>query len=333
MKSVRGVCCLGLAVLASWTLVAGNKLATGVLVKKPGAGKFVIVRQSQVHDDAFGMVMGCPAHAHGTPKQAIAKLKRILRNRSSDLVSTIWVCRANQMHTVKRFAPLVDRVVINPFVFRSKKGLCKDDLIWPTFDHPQVNYLREVRKNGAGKALLACINVDGEPSRFARRAASFEEVKWMAYAAIGAHFQGVVWRGDLPHLPWLGRLKHLESLLQAQANGLGAAEPVKWVTDRDKKPISALCSERSLFVVLLSPEYLAQVDPHKTVVLPLTQPEVHGRLVLAPPAGTKVMSAKTLSGMPVAIDVIEGRPQVNYVFTGAGEILIFSLLRGEKNQP
>jgi len=327
MRIGSGIRRFVLAALVLLTPAAAQSAGGKTPHRHPGVRRFVVVCESDMKHPDFGMLMVCPAHAHGPPKQAVAKLKRLLSTHRRTVPSTIWVCRANQMRTLITFAPLVDRVVVNPFVFTSKKPPGKDDRIWPTFDHPHVNYLREVRRNTAGTALLACIDVDGESHHFSKRSASFEEIKWLAYAAVGANFQGIVWRGDLDRLTWGNRLRQIGVGLRRHAADLGQATPVKWVTDRERKPMSALCSVNTLFVILLTPEYLATVGVHKTMVLPTTIPEVHGELELAPPAGVDVTHAHTLMGLPAPLHRAAGRIRVNYAFKGPGKILVFRLSR------
>src|SRR4051812_31252391 len=58
----------------------------------------------------------CPAHAHGTVDQAMSEAKRIRAEWHSDSPFCMWVCRANQVATLEKFAPLADRVFVTPFL-------------------------------------------------------------------------------------------------------------------------------------------------------------------------------------------------------------------------
>ena len=287
--------------------------------------KFLIVPESQTYADSFGMVMICPAHAHGTPDEAMAKLKKILETFPSNQVSTIWVCRADQTNTLRKFAPVVDRIVVNTFALTSNLGPKKGDPIWPKFDHPFLNHIRELRNIAGKKNLLGCIDVAGESGYFKDRSISFEEIEWMVYALVGANYQGIVWRGNLDSLSWGNRLHQLESSLGQYSDTLGVAEVVNWVTTSTKQPISALITKNYLFIVLLNTEHLKLSEITKRVVLPLDTPDCRGSLSIQLPKGIRIISGKTLSGLPVKITHQDKSIQIPYHYRGGGEIIVLSL--------
>ena len=199
--------CLFIALLCA--TAGGSGSQTGGNVEPQPQGKsaarpFRVLTLRETESQEFGLVMTCPAHAHGTPQQAMQKLKEILKDRPAGAPSAIWVCRSNLLQTLKEFAPLVDTICLNPFLFTCKNGPKPDDPIWPGLDHPFVNHLREIQANADHKDLLGGIYLTGDPQWFAKRQASFEEVRWMVFALVGAKFKGVIWRDDPAKCPGSG---------------------------------------------------------------------------------------------------------------------------------
>jgi len=237
-------------------------------------------------------------------------------------LSTIWICRLNQLHTLRQFAPLVDRVVINPFVVKSQTGPKYGDSIWLNFDHPFINNIRQIRQNSDNKKLLGCIDLRGEPSYFGERRASLEEIKWMLYALVGGNFQGIVYRQSVP---WPNRIRQLAAGLKKYADDLGQTQSVRWLTASQGQPVSAIKSPQMLFVVLLNPEYMKFSQDGRNIILPLESPKCQGLLELRPPENTDIISASTISGRSLALEHNDEGFRVKFNFVGSGEILIFSL--------
>lgn len=277
--------------------------------------------------------MVCPAHRHGTPRQAYEKLTRDLRNRPADQLSSIWICRMNQEETLVRFLPLVDQIFINPFAYTSEEGPAEGQRIWPGFDHPVINNIRRIRSKAGRKRLIASVNLKGDPNLFHRRKPDFEEIRWMVYAVIGANFQGLGWRGNPSTVPWAERLSRLEDNLKRYQTDLGAARPVAWCKALDNQPISAIASDRTLFVVLLNPEYMRVVPHGKSPPLPLDGNAREVRIGLLPPPELTVEAARTLSGLPLLLAGHRNNPQVACRLTGAGKILVFSIRRHPHRRP
>jgi len=123
---------------------------------------FLLIPEQDAYGDAHGMLMICPAHKHGEIDQALATLKQKVADHPRYRMSSIWVCRADHLDTLDRFASLVDQVFINSLYWTSSDGPERDDIVWPGLDHPLVNNVREVRRHAAGKRLVACVNVHGE---------------------------------------------------------------------------------------------------------------------------------------------------------------------------
>jgi hypothetical protein len=128
-------------------------------------------------------------------------------------------------------------------------------------------------------------------------------------------------------------VREIGSNLRKYSGTLGEAKPVAWVAGRGKEPVSALCSETCLFVVLLNSGYLSKVDSYKTAVLPLTEPEVQGELVLSPPPGVRVVSVTTLSSVPRSMELKGADIHVSYGFTGGGCMMVFPVSRESAKKP
>jgi len=316
-----------MSICRTWFLL--NVLFTSVVqaeeilpLSRTGEHPFLFTTEAEITSEAAGMVMVCPAHAHGTPEEALAKLRKILENRPKEEISAIWVCRSNQLETLKMFAPEVDRVVINTFCLTSKQGPDPNDLIWPRWDHPLINHLRQSRKFAGEVELIACIDLSGESSFFAKRSAALEEIIWMVYAVVGANFQGIAWRGSISGMD---KIKELEVNLAKHTRDLGAARPVGWAKGPDNLRFSTIASSKYLFVVLLHPDFMKVSGKDQKIILPLEMKPCQGSIILQPPPSIKIRTGKYLSGIPLQLTSDEDHIQVPFVFRGGGEILIFPL--------
>lgn len=276
-----------------------------------------------------GLVMAHPAHNYGTPDHAYRRLTEIMSHRRADIVSSIWICRANQMATLKRFAPLVNTIAINPFVYPSNKRPTAGDPCWPGFDHPYINRIREIRTAARGKRLLGGIRLDRDlPPKGGRQKhrTSFEEVQWKLYAVIGAGFRGVVWRWESKDAVFFfDRVKRLENQLKPYVKDLGAARLVNWVKGPSEQPVSATVSDRRLFVILLSPYFMTVGKDGNTVRHPLGTSLREGELRILLPAGRTIASGATLAGIAVELSAQGQTARVRYRFRTPGEILVLRL--------
>ena len=271
------------------------------------------------------LLMICPAHAHGTADEAMAKLKQLLAAHPATQRSAIWVCRSNQADTLSKFAPLVDEVYINPFAVSDTRQPDPQQHIWRSLDHPSINQIRRLRSLAPDTRLIACINIEGEPRCWKKRAASFEEVQWMFYAVIGAGYKGIVLRGDVAACPFAPQLRNLEKEIMRFASDLGVAQPVAWVTGPREQPVSAVRSDKMLFVALLNPSYV-QIDHDKqTAVLPVKPGLCEGVVDCRLPSGLKIVSGATLSGEPLKLDVNDSLVKAPYSFRSGGEIIVLRL--------
>ena len=144
---------------------------------------------------------------------------------------------------------------------------------------------------------------------------------------VGAEFRGVVWRRDRESVPWAVQVRRLESNLKSYAVELGSAVPVNWIRTKNPRPYSAICSEKTLFVVLLNPEYFGGRKASKKLKLSINDELQEGYIELFPPSGVSIVSGATISGMPIDVHDEDDRLLAKYKFKNAGEILIFNLNR------
>lgn len=290
-------------------------------------------------------IMGCLAHRHGSPEEATAKLRGLLRVRSNDTLSSIGICRIDQLATLKRYAPLVDQVFIHPFVHtrtlpsEPEQALRLDSnhppgprqVLWFGFNHPIINYLRVIRSTAPDTRLIARIDLRGTTTIFFDkiRNATFEEIEWMAFAAIGSHFQGLVWQNVGEDIMWFHRLRMLEHNLMCFSRDLGLARPVDWVSSAGKgQPVSVLASNTSLFVVLLNPDYMI-LGESGTVRYPVDMKARSGEILLSLPERVEIESGSKLDGTPLVITKEATTVRVSFRFSGGGEMLILSLQHGK----
>jgi hypothetical protein len=324
----------------------------GYRAPRPFNLPFLIRPEEWYYSREQGMLMLCPAHAHGPKSEATAELIRLAARHRAPVPATIWVCRADQLNTLREFAPMVDRVCINPFVYGSTRGTAIREPPWTGTSHPFLMQAQDIRLAAPGRQLVACIDVDGRESRFGKRHPTFEEVQWMTLAAVGSGFQGIAWRGHADDLPYKDRLDLLTGNILRYGDKISRAQPVDWVAATSPAateplpvqeqpaadgqqtngpiPFSALQTKSHLFVVLLHPQ-LMLLRPGKTnISLPLSPLDTQTcSVAVRPPSGVSLVSAERLDGTPLALRHDGDRVLVSCRFAGGGTMLVFNL----KGQP
>lgn len=279
----------------------------------------------------MNLIMSCPAHAHGTLEEAAEKLKQMVADQPEGRKASVWVCRANQLHTLEVIGPLADSMLLNTMAFTSEVPPEPNELLWPGFDHPFVNHIRQLRKVPDTRNLYAIINLTGDfTSFFEKRRPSFEEIKWMTLAAIGSDFQGVNWRNHHSACTFTDQVRQLEEQVRVYGEDLGKAVPVGWVADNKQVPVSARASEKHLYVIALNPDYFKLSQKSKQVALPISLDPLAGQLDIYLPEGVSVIRGQTLSGRAVDLKSGEGYLRGDYSFYGGGEMMVFELQRENK---
>jgi hypothetical protein len=114
--------------------------------------------------------------------------------------------------------------------------------------------------------------------------------------------------------------------VQQYTDDIGIARPVEWVRNSGEHPVSAICSKKLLFVVLLNPKFMAKSNKKKMIPLPLDSLECTGEVSLMPPNGVTVLSGNTVTGRKLLLDNSKKDCiRVYYSFKGSGELLVFHL--------
>jgi hypothetical protein len=249
---------------------------------------------------------------------------------------TVFQCMGPQNDVLGRFNGLADQFLIFLFAQSSGRGPDPCDLVWRSFNHPLVNRVRETPILAGSARVYAEIHILGEDGAIwgmtKTRGIRFEEVQWMVFAVLGGDYCGVLWRSDLRISSWPDRLSALQTSIRDQAEDLGKACAVGWVDGPGGQPITARCSDRKLFVILLNPDYMNPSPDGKTISEPVEPADCEGQIVIRPPPGRKVESGKYLLGRSLTL-VGEGcAVQVRYRFHGGGEMLVFDLINTSSDQ-
>jgi len=259
---------------------------------------------------------------------------KMLSERHKTHKAAAYLCAGDHIAAIKVLLPLVDEFVVVPFHGASDEKPAVDELTWPGYDHPLINRLRQVRRLTQGKRLNAALLASFvSPARVwgvgAERNTKFEEVQWMMFAVVGADWDGIVWydfdvtRGQFAQ--FAPRVTQIADALEQHGSDLGSASPMRWVQSSQGQPVSALCSGRTLFVVLLNPEYFALNAEGTGVCSPEEPTERKGELLIKIPAGRAVTSGAFLLGQPVDITHDKDIVRVKYSFTGGGDLIVLNL--------
>ena len=280
-------------------------------------------------DASRQQLLDCPNHRFGGMNDGVREIKRRAAAQPPGSISFVQFCTSGQLRTIKQCADLVDVAAINPFVRTSQNPPDDDTLLWPGFDHPIVNRIRDLRSAAGENRLIARLDLQGyghgEGRFFEGRGPIFDEIHWLVYATIGSDFKGIVWL-YWPSDPTLGgRIKHLETSLKRYRDDLGAARPVAWAAGPDGQPVSALRSGKVLFVVLLNPSYMQIDDRTQVAKLPVDPQLCEGVVECRLPADLQVVEGTTLSGIPVELDADGALVKAAYSFRSGGEILVLRL--------
>lgn len=264
-------------------------------------------------------------------------MDEVKREQGSRKVA-LFICNGPQRKQMSTWLSLSDEICIFLYHLTSDKPPKPGELIWPGYNNPLINRVREVRHTTANKKLLATFSTIGSSkgqvwgiSRTRRLV--FEELQWMTFAAIGGNYQGVIWRQCMPSDLPDRRLSRVEASIKTHARDLGMAHPVGWVEAPKNQPASSLCSDNKLFVVLLNPAYMAPNPDGKTISVPLEPGSPRGEITIRVPAGCALKSGTYLDGRPLRLLRDQDTVRVKYRFRGGGEMLIFDLSRDSAEGP
>ncbi len=332
MASVAIASIVWIQVLCMWTDTSPSQVVATASRPTTQSGSGVSARHQKQRPSPFLILpsrvyLARVLAAGGIPHQM--NVQGAVRRTTNDGKVVMLFCARVASETVKKTVQRADEIgirVFNHAVLGRPKPGCR---IWPGYDNPLINNLRELRMATAGKPTYATIPYySGQvPGIRGKRRIIFEEYKWMVLAAIGAEYDGILWGHGYTPTGHAKQLPRLEGLLVAYAEDLGQARIVGWASNAtvSGQAVSVLSSRRKLFVVLLNKDYMAIGEDRETITFPLEESACEGAVTITPPAGVSVKSGKTLYGMhvPVAQD---GRSfVVKYSFSGGGEMLILNL--------
>lgn len=309
--------------------MVGVAVAEGAEAERDGEHFWIVPIGGGGHGSSMN-TLECPAHMHGTADEAFEKLQGLLKEWPKNKPSTVWVCRANMLSTLERFAPAVDQVTINPFVHLDDESPEESALSWPGADHPVLNNLRTTREVAGETRTIAWLDLRGEPRYFDRRQAAFEEVEWMTVALVGANYQGIIWRHDAYQpgsLGWEAQLRQLEAGLSGEADGLGTARPVDWITGSPGELLSAVAAHDRLYVCMLNPDYMQALPDGDGFRFPLESEARRVDVALALPEGVDVVNARYLRGGDVPVEHHGDQVSLSARLRGGGEIVVVEIVR------
>lgn len=286
---------------------------------------FFFITDKDIYAGRFHVTMRCPAHAYRSPRWALEHLRRIHLDDPGREIR-VWVCRVNQMQTLRMFAQAPDVIGVNPFIALNKDSPKREAVIWPGLDRRLLNSIRGIRNAAPNTRLFACISVDGQSPLFPKRSPSLQELRWMACAVIGGSFQGISWRPDRGTSAARKEIVAIEEAVRPFAKDLATARPVNLVSAPKDQPVTALVHGKRLFVVLLSPDYLNYRDG-RPVTHPLDLIERTGEIKIRTSRRFRVTSAATISGLPLVVREEADASCVSYRLADSADILVINVDR------
>ncbi len=211
---------------------------------------------------AFVQTMGCPAHAHGTSKEAAGKFvddcyRRFLQDPY--FLSKMWICRSGRPRAWYTFGALPDSAVINPVLlvsqqYQSGEKTCEQ---FCPFFWLATNAKKALEPN----RFFACIPVNPEDSVFSQGNHTPDEIKFLVYCAVSAGAKGILYR-DTPSFTRLSQDKfiRLNRELRQLKPWLMVAEPVNWASTADDNFVarSLLCGDEAVLVMVFDCRYFSE---------------------------------------------------------------------------
>ncbi|NIP50831.1 MAG: hypothetical protein GWN00_00965 [Aliifodinibius sp.] len=231
-----------------------------------GGGSF-IPRLGLDSGHAFVQTMSCPAHAHGTSKEAARKFiddcyRRFLQDPY--FLSKMWICRARRPRAWYTFGALPDSAVINPVLLVSQTYQSNEkasEQFCPFF-WLATNAKKALEPN----RFFACIPVNPDDSVFSQSNHTPDEIKFLVYCAVSAGAKGILYR-DTPSFSRLGEDKfvRLNRELRQLKPLLMIAESVNWASTADDNYVarSLLCGDEAILVIVFDCRYFSEQQNRK----------------------------------------------------------------------
>jgi len=213
-------------------------------------------------EEYFVQTMSCPAHAHGTHKEAAAKFLDDYYHRFSQdpyFLSQMWICRADRPRAWYTFGSLPHAAVINPVLSETReyKSDTKDcDRFCPFFW-----LATNAKKALAPNRFFACIPFNPDSSVFSQDNHTPDEIKFLVYCAVASGAKGILYR-DTPSFSRLSEdeFVRLNRELRQLKQLLMMAEPVNWASTADNNYVakSLLCGDKAILVIMFDRRYFSE---------------------------------------------------------------------------
>jgi len=208
-------------------------------------------------------------------------------------------------------------------------GPLPGDRVWPGYDNPHINRLRELRNICPGIRFVSAMwAVKDSHSAFRTRDPNHAEVRWMVLAVLGAGFYGLTLEGDPEGL------LYYQEKMRPYFSDLESVQPVNWIKPSERQPASGLASPERLFVVMANPEFLSGYDEHGDPLPPVLDSwERQVRLFIRPPDGIAAKHGKyVFQSKPLKVFSVAQGLEVNVNYVGGGDILVFDLESAGESQ-
>jgi len=213
-------------------------------------------------------LLGCPAHAHGTPSDAAIKIfKRtdICRNADPFHPAYIHICRSAFEKNFFVFGETADIIFTNPHQY-----LASSDKLLEKKEHP-TQWITAIAKKGCEPRPLYTVTVVGKDSPyFTSRFPSPEEERLLVYYEISRGAKGILyrawgWPNPGPPKKELGmEVKKISGELQVLKRFLKVGEPVALAEASEKmvEAITILSGNKAIVLILINQDvvYLPERD-------------------------------------------------------------------------
>lgn len=318
-----------LSLLMLLFLGMGGGVVNAASGREPVVGPFTFITEGEVW--GYNLAMSYPGDNAYVLEDAAKKLETVMTDWPWDKMATLLVENEPE-EALRILGPRADQVILNPYSFEANESVDTSNRIWYNVNHPAVNRVRQLRSDYT-KRLLALIDLNGEPTRFDNRRLTFPEFQWLAFAAMGANYQGIVLRGLSLNVEWTDKLKELRTAVFNYAEDLGKARPVNWVQSQDEQPLTATASDKFLFIYLLNPCYMVPCSSCGRINIPVKPAEQKGSIEILPPHDIDLGNCVALDGSTTEVSFQANRLRVDYRFSGGGQMLIFDIKKTASGNP
>lgn len=246
---------------------------------------------------AFLETMACPAHAHGTHKEAAASFLRDYVQRFSEdpsQVIQIAVCRSRMPGAWFRFGDLPDVAAVNTCLWpplRYKKNPER----WFSPFSCVGGLAKRATEPGRFVAIIPT-GPDVEEGSFLLKGLTSSEWRFLVYCAMASGAKGVQYRG-CPDNNMLARdaFRQLNRELQHLKPLLLIGEPVEWATTEGSAFVAKtlLCGDEAVLIMMFDCRYFSRRKRGKFYTPSFGRTVSPVRVNVMIPAGATVESVRT----------------------------------------